>query len=67
MKHIHAPSTRNLEAAGLVELAKYKCDGCRLSWRLDGWRHREPMPIECTAKTERKRLREIGQGTTKLT
>jgi len=56
------PKTRNPEAAALIARAEMKCEGCRLSWRLDkhrGWRHREPRPIECTAKEERQQLREI--------
>jgi len=58
------PITDNKEAAALIDRAKDRCEGCRLSWRLDlrhggGWKHREPMPIECTAQTERQQLRDI--------
>lgn len=59
-----APSTSNAEARVLMDAAQFKCEGCRLSWRIDkrrgnGWQHREPKPIECVAKPERQALREI--------
>lgn len=45
----------------LGKIARDKCEGCRLSWRLKGWMHGEPMPIECDAKSERGELRRRGQ------
>lgn len=45
--------------AELKERAVQQCEGCRLSWRLHGWVHGEPMPIECNAKQERQQLRDI--------
>lgn len=45
--------------AGLVAAAKDRCEGCRTSWRLKGWRHAEPLPIECQAKEIRRQLRNI--------
>lgn len=42
----------------IVARAKERCEGCRLSWRLKGWKHQEPMPIECMAKEERSQLRD---------
>lgn len=53
------PSTDNATARQLVHTAAARCEGCRLSWRLEGWRHREPVPIECTAKEQRQALRDI--------
>lgn len=43
----------------LAEQAKEKCDGCRLSWKLKDWRHREPLPITCEAKIERQAIRAL--------
>lgn len=53
------PSTSNKDAQVLMLVAKDKCEGCRLSWRLKVWRHGEPMPIECVVKLERQELRDI--------
>ncbi|CAN7381220.1 hypothetical protein LJR220_003390 [Bradyrhizobium sp. LjRoot220] len=47
--------------SSLKRMAELRCEGCRLSWRLDGWKHREPMPIECQAKEERQQLRDIAR------
>lgn len=41
----------------LIAEAERQCEGCRLAWRLDGWMHRKPMKIECTAKPIREALR----------
>jgi len=54
--------TSKLHIAELRISAEDRCDGCRLSWRLKGWMHGEPMPIECNAKKERQALRDIGRG-----
>lgn len=45
----------------IARQAREKCEGCRLSWRLRGWRHGEPIPMECRAKSERQQLRDIAQ------
>lgn len=50
---------RQQRIAELKERAAQRCEGCRLSWRLHGWAHGEPMPIECNAKEERQQLRAI--------
>lgn len=50
---------RDQRVDDLKHTARSRCEGCRLSWRLDGWRHREPMPITCTAQKERQGLRDI--------
>lgn len=63
-RHTDPSSTSNEDAKALIAAAQSKCEGCRLSWRLDkrrGWRHREPMPIECRAQAERLKLREIAE------
>jgi hypothetical protein len=43
----------------LIAQAQQQCEGCRLAWRLDKWKHRKPMAIECTAKPIRQELRDI--------
>ncbi|WP_396604832.1 hypothetical protein ACFLEY_22155 [Bradyrhizobium sp. YCK136] len=43
----------------LIAEAQRQCEGCRLAWRLDGWKHRKPMPIICTAQSIRQELRDI--------
>jgi hypothetical protein len=60
-----APQTSNLEAAALIRAAQLKCEGCRKAWRLDGWRHRKPAAIECQAKDERQKLRDIAAASRK--
>lgn len=55
------PFTTNAEAAALIRVAADRCGGCRVSWRLHGWRHGQPLPIECTAKAERQALRDIAK------
>lgn len=50
-----------LKIAELKAAAQYKCEGCRLSWRLKGWQHGEPMPMECRAKAERQAIRDLSQ------
>jgi hypothetical protein len=57
---VWALKTSNSEAQALIRRAQDRCEGCRLSWRIRrNWKHGEPMPIECTAKTERQALRDI--------
>lgn len=52
-------SAREQTVATLKRQAQAQCAGCRLSWRLDGWQHRNPMPIECQAKGIRQQLRAL--------
>ena len=47
----------------LKRAAMDKCEGCRLSWRIQDGRHREPMPIECEAKDIRDALRKLNGDT----
>jgi len=52
---------RDPRADPLIERAKQRCEGCRIAWRLDGWKHRSPANSECTAKEDRAELREIAK------
>lgn len=62
MKRIRSkpPSTRNPEAAALIDLAQQKCEGCRTAWRLKDGKHygvfRAAGGKACTAPTERQAL-----------
>lgn len=52
---------RDPRADPLIERAKLRCPGCRIAWRLDGWKHRSPANSECVAKEERAELRAIAK------
>lgn len=46
----------------LAAEARAICEGCRLAWRYSsGWRHREPIPMTCTAQEQRRELRRLSQ------
>lgn len=50
------------EVDGLIASAKLQCKGCRIAWRLDGWKHRKPASSICTAQPIRQKLRDIAAG-----
>lgn len=57
------PNTSNKEAAALIERARFKCAGCRMSWRLrsDNNHRIAKSNSPCKAVAEREALREIAR------